>query len=44
MCTFVFPTIATAHSHYFPKQHQSICFHSAHRAECKVQTELSYST
>ena len=29
MCTYLFPTIATAHNHYFPKQHQSICLYAA---------------
>ena len=28
-CALMFPTIATAHSHYFPKKHQSICFYAA---------------
>ena len=37
-----FLTNVTLHSHYFTK-HQSICFYAEHRAECNVQTELSYS-
>jgi len=36
----VFPTIATAHRHYFRKQPHSFFF-TLETAECKAQTEFS---